>query len=187
MKPASISAYSIRRCSTVGMGSVPVWYSLRTGPLYPIGTILAAGKALPLLTRLGKALAIRKHQSVAAQTSRNPRNQGARAAMTAPTVCPHCNTPTPDGVPYGPYCCVGCRAAHALVSAAGLDGFYRLRGDTRLSAVGDRSATPHPERLWLTQTFQQAEQRAGGSALVPLREDVQGRECAARGLRRART
>lgn len=99
--------------------------------------------------------------------------------MTAPTVCLHCNTPTPDGVPYGPYCCVGCRAAHALVSAAGLDGFYRLRGNTRLSAVGDRSATPHPERLWLTQTFQQAEQRAGGSALVPLRMDVQGLECAA--------
>lgn len=99
--------------------------------------------------------------------------------MTAPTVCPHCNTPTPDGVPYGPYCCVGCRAAHALVSAAGLDGFYRLRGDTRLSAVGDRSVTSRPERLWLTQKLQEAETRAGGSALVPLRMDVQGLECAA--------
>jgi hypothetical protein len=48
--------------------------------------------------------------------------------MTTLHSCPHCNAPAKDGTPYQPYCCVGCKTAYALVSAAGLDGFYQLRG-----------------------------------------------------------
>jgi Cu2+-exporting ATPase len=97
--------------------------------------------------------------------------------MTTLHSCPHCNAPAKDGTPYQPYCCVGCKTAYALVSAAGLDGFYKLRDKTRLSAV--REPVQRRERLWLEQQLQQAEQKAGESELVPLRLDVQGLECAA--------
>jgi Cu2+-exporting ATPase len=97
--------------------------------------------------------------------------------MSTPHICPHCNAPAPNGTPYQPYCCVGCKTAHAVVSAAGLDGFYKLRGPTRLSAVGEPAQ--RRERLWLEQQLQQAEKKAGESELVPLRLDVQGLECAA--------
>lgn len=97
--------------------------------------------------------------------------------MSTPHICPHCNAPAPNGTPYQPYCCVGCKTAHAVVRAAGLDGFYKLRGPTRLSAVGEPAQ--RRERLWLEQQLQQAEKKAGESELVPLRLDVQGLECAA--------
>ena len=38
--------------------------------------------------------------------------------MTTLHSCPHCNAPAKDGTPYQPYCCVGCKTAYALVSAA---------------------------------------------------------------------
>ncbi len=97
--------------------------------------------------------------------------------MTAPTVCPHCNSPAEADAPYRPYCCVGCKAAHALVESIGLSNFYALRGMTRLSAVGNRGEKR--ERLWLIPVLEQAEQKAGGADLVPVRLDVQGLECAA--------
>lgn len=98
--------------------------------------------------------------------------------MTAPIVCPHCNAEVESSGAPVPFCCIGCKTAHGLLTAAGLDGFYRLRGDTRLSAIGARSNTPK-ERLWLAPLFDAAESKAGAATLIPLRIDVQGLECAA--------
>lgn len=98
--------------------------------------------------------------------------------MTAPIVCTHCNAEVEPGGAYAPFCCIGCRTAHGLLTEAGLDGFYRLRGDKRISAIGERHIA-QTERLWLAPLFDSAERRAGPSTLIPLRIDVQGLECAA--------
>lgn len=98
--------------------------------------------------------------------------------MTAPIVCTHCNAEVEPNGAYAPFCCIGCRTAHGLLTASGLDGFYRLRGDTRLTSIGNRT-TEQKERLWLAPLFDVAESKAGQATLIPLRIDVQGLECAA--------
>lgn len=93
-------------------------------------------------------------------------------------MCPHCNNPAPEGAASAPYCCFGCQAAHTLVSAAGLERFYELRGAERLAAIGARGeGQAKAPRLWLAPLIAQAEAAAG--ELVHLVLDIQGLSCVA--------
>ncbi|GGG43761.1 copper-translocating P-type ATPase [Caldovatus sediminis] len=49
----------------------------------------------------------------------------AEAVSPATVACAHCGAPLAPG--QARFCCVGCEAAHALVSGLGLDAFYRRR------------------------------------------------------------
>lgn len=92
--------------------------------------------------------------------------------------CPHCGQPTPEDAHAAPYCCVGCRAAHALLQDAGLERFYDLQGADGVP-VGELGASSW---LWL-EPLEAAAARAaeredrGGVARLDL--DVQGIHCAA--------
>ena len=93
-------------------------------------------------------------------------------------MCPHCNSPTPQGAASAPYCCLGCQAAYALVRGAGLARFYELRGAERLAAVGARQdGQIRAPRLWLPPLRTQAESRPG--EVIRLVLDVQGLQCLA--------
>ncbi len=93
-------------------------------------------------------------------------------------MCPHCNNPVPPSSAYEPYCCFGCQTAHSLLRAAGLERFYTLRGEQRLTAVGARlNGLPRAPRLWLLPLRTQAESAQG--ELVRLFLDIQGLSCVA--------
>ena len=52
--------------------------------------------------------------------------------------CAHCGNEVPDGLvdpdAADSFCCAGCRAVHAILHGAGLDGYYAL-GERRESPV----------------------------------------------------
>lgn len=54
----------------------------------------------------------------------------APAAATTAVACAHCTLPVPAGVVVpgadAQFCCAGCRTAHGIIRAAGLEGYYRL-------------------------------------------------------------
>jgi Cu2+-exporting ATPase len=84
--------------------------------------------------------------------------------------CLHCDGPTPDGEDF---CCSGCRAARALLSSAGLDRYYALRGGPGLS-VDVASERDEP---WLEVLAGDLAGRQPGLGRVEL--EVQGMHCAA--------
>lgn len=45
-------------------------------------------------------------------------------SASAPSECAHCGSPVSDG---GRFCCSGCEAVHAILSARGLEGYYALK------------------------------------------------------------
>jgi Cu2+-exporting ATPase len=60
--------------------------------------------------------------------------------LPGPVECAHCGLPVPPADVSGDapwFCCAGCRSVHAIVTAAGLSGYY---------AYQDRSAVPAPSR-----------------------------------------
>ena len=98
--------------------------------------------------------------------------------------CPHCGQPTPEDAHAAPYCCVGCRAAHALLRDAGLERFYDLQGADGVP-VGELGVSSW---LWLEPLAEAAARRADGSqgdgagrgdGVARLDLDVQGIHCAA--------
>ncbi|MBM4365023.1 MAG: heavy metal translocating P-type ATPase metal-binding domain-containing protein, partial [Deltaproteobacteria bacterium] len=62
-----------------------------------------------------------------------------RPTPSASQACPHCGTATEDG----DFCCVGCEAAAALLSEAGLDRYYAER-TSFAPRPGDRSLVDLP-------------------------------------------
>lgn len=96
-----------------------------------------------------------------------------RPLPSARAVCLHCATAL-DANTKGDFCCVGCRAVHGALVAAGLTRYYALRPDAGVP-IGD--ASPHRgPRSWLSP-LQERVDNADGS--VCLEVDLQGMRCAA--------
>lgn len=96
--------------------------------------------------------------------------------MTEPTPlsCPHCRTPVEANALAAPYCCLGCRAAHQLLTERGLDRFYAL-GTGVANPGGDEAAAP---LAWLEPLVERA-RLTGREGRLHLTLDVQGIHCAA--------
>ncbi|MCA9516685.1 MAG: heavy metal translocating P-type ATPase, partial [Myxococcales bacterium] len=94
---------------------------------------------------------------------------------TNPTSCPHCQTPVEAGAPTAPYCCQGCRAAHALLTERGLERFYTLGCGIANPTGGDEAGAP---LAWLEPLVERA-RLAGREGRVSVTMDVQGIHCAA--------
>src|SRR5690606_34043346 len=81
--------------------------------------------------------------------------------------------PVVEGDNDAPYCCSGCRAAHALVVDLGLSDYYRMRTEPGTpGAMEERAFT------WLEPLVAAAEQGAR-DGIAHLALDVQNLRCAA--------
>lgn len=93
---------------------------------------------------------------------------------TPDATCLHCGTPVPPD--RARFCCAGCEHVYALLTEAGLDNFYQLRGDATLAPV-----PPHALRerdwQWLEECTVEAESHAGENAPVTLDLAIQGLSC----------
>lgn len=97
-----------------------------------------------------------------------------RGAMTrACTLCPHCEGPVREGDADAPFCCAGCRAAHALVLDLGLGDYYRLRTEASVPASMEERAF-----TWLEPLVEAATEGAR-DGVAHLALDVQNIRCAA--------
>jgi Cu2+-exporting ATPase len=103
----------------------------------------------------------------AALTSTAPLTRPAADAL-----CRHCRTPLAPGD--DAYCCGGCRHVHELLTSAGLDRYYALRGECTLAPVPELRR--QHEAPWL-ELMEAETPAAAGMRRVVL--DVQGLQCAA--------
>lgn len=97
-----------------------------------------------------------------------------RGAMTrACTPCPHCGGAVRAEDADAPFCCSGCRAAHALVHDLGLSDYYRLRTEATVPASTEEHAF-----TWL-EPLVEAATRGAKDGIAHLALDVQNIRCAA--------
>ncbi len=90
------------------------------------------------------------------------------------TPCAHCGTPTVS-LERPAFCCVGCRAVHALLLGHGLDRYYALA--RRLVPVS--AATLPSERAWVDALIEETRSNPESHALRAVTLDVQGMQCSA--------
>jgi Cu2+-exporting ATPase len=91
------------------------------------------------------------------------------------SACPHCGQPVDAAEAQAPFCCVGCRAARAIVESEGWTQFYDLRGPEGRAGVEGFIGGEAP--AWLAAAVSDAESRARG--LCELDVAVNGMHCAA--------
>ena len=115
--------------------------------------------------------------------ARKPRGTGRElrasvAAVPIPalgeaSLCLHCGLPV-EALETAPFCCVGCRAVHELLTTEHLDRYYELRGP-RGVPVADPSG-PRRDSKWI-DSIDEARRAVPGTCRVDL--DVQGIHCSA--------
>jgi len=116
-------------------------------------------------------------EELGATTPSSPGNTEARASRppilsaggdkprptieSAPARCRHCGSPllTASARASG-FCCAGCAYVHRLVSAGGLDQYYRLRD--RIIPPADRALFQARDYGWLAALQREAERAAAG-------------------------
>jgi Cu2+-exporting ATPase len=101
----------------------------------------------------------------------------AMPAAAAQAACAHCGSPILSGVD-GAFCCHGCASVYELLQSAGLERYYVLRAERRLSPVARTAgsfAGTH-ESPWCEALRQELALQSG---LRQFRLDVQGIQCGA--------
>ena len=96
-------------------------------------------------------------------------------AKNTSQTCLHCRAPIPTSSSgqADPYCCNGCRAAHALITEAGLTRYYELSQGA--GTPGDTTQTP---MSWLEPLVTTARNISNDPRRIAVTVDVQGLHCA---------
>ncbi len=91
-------------------------------------------------------------------------------------ICLHCRAAVPDSSPKSGesvFCCSGCRAAHALITEAGLTRYYDLQ-----SGSGTPGELDHHPMGWLEPLIESARACSPDPHRITVTVDVQGLHCA---------
>lgn len=75
-------------------------------------------------------------------TSVSKRGEVVESPPSSDVPCVHCGLPVPGAD--GRFCCEGCRVAHAVITGAGLDRYYRLLDTAEHAQVIQKRGSGHP-------------------------------------------
>lgn len=94
----------------------------------------------------------------------------------AASSCAHCGNPLEQASAVDVFCCVGCRAAHALITSAGLGAYYEQREESRgLTPKAIRSYAEYDEERFRARYVSVTE--SGEASLVLYLEGVHCSAC----------
>lgn len=96
-------------------------------------------------------------------TSVSERGEAGESPRSSDVPCVHCGLPVLGAD--GRFCCEGCRVAHAVITGAGLDRYYRLLDTVEHAQVIQKRGSGHPS------TFAEFDDPAFGRLYIILRRD----------------
>ncbi|MBK1832339.1 heavy metal translocating P-type ATPase metal-binding domain-containing protein [Verrucomicrobiaceae bacterium R5-34] len=90
--------------------------------------------------------------------------------------CIHCNTPLEKSQEESGFCCTGCEFVYGLIHEEGLESFYDLKQEERLSPLNDQPFQEY-DFSWLSDEVEQREQDVSAGDRCEIELSLQGISC----------